>query len=93
MNGCVAQVIELKTRLQIAVQKHPPKVIRSRVLLPDQSIPKWMTVAVQGIYAKLTADPTRLPQIAADFSPNNLKRIEIAERPSRKQNQAVTAKS
>ncbi len=84
LNGCVAQVIELKSRFQIATQKNSPKVIRDRMLLPDQNIPKWMTVAVQSIFTKLTANPTQLQQIASDFGQANLKKIEISTSSSRK---------
>ena len=80
LNGCVAQVIELKTRFQVVAQKRPPKVIRDRVLLPDQKVPKWMAVTVQGIFAKLTGDPSRLQQIAYGLTPDNFQKIEIGKR-------------
>jgi len=92
LNGCVAQVIELKARLQVTAQKRPPKVIRDRVLLPDQNIPKWMAVTVQGIFAKLTGNPARLEQIASDFSPNNFQRIEIGERQPRRKVKSMSSK-
>ncbi len=84
LNGCVAQVIELKARFQIASQKNSPKVIRNRMLLPDQTVPKWMTAAIPGILSKLTANPAQLHQVASDFSPANLKKIDINGRSSRK---------
>jgi hypothetical protein len=93
LNGCVAQVIELKTRIQVVAQKRPPKVIRDRVLLPDQNIPKWMAVTVQGIFAKLTGDTSRLQQIASDFNPSNFKKIEIGRRQPQKKAKAAPSKS
>jgi len=93
LNGCAVQIIELKARLQIAAQKRPPKVIRDRMLLPDQNIPKWMAATVQGIFAKLTADPRHLQQIASDFSSSNFQRIEIGERQSHQRAKAMSSKS
>lgn len=93
INGCVAEVIELKARLQVVAQKRPPKTVKDRVLLPDQNIPKWMAVSVQGIFAKLTGDTSRLHQVAADFSPGNFQRIEIGERKLCKQAKSVVSKS
>lgn len=93
LNGCVAQVIELKARVRIATRKHPPKIIQKRVLLADQSIPKWMAVAVQGIFAKLTANPAHLKQLATDFCSNNVEQIEIGERPPRGRGNASAGES
>ncbi len=79
LNGCVAQVIELRTRAQIALQKRAPIVIRQRVLLPDQHVPKWMARGIQTLFAKLTANAATLDRTADDLDARNLRAIEIAE--------------
>ena len=77
MNGCVAQLIELKARLNVVSQKRLPSVIRKRVLLPDQNMPKWMGPAVQSLFAQLFSHAAHLSQVASDLGSKNLQRIEI----------------
>jgi uncharacterized protein YjbI with pentapeptide repeats len=79
LNGCVAQIIEMKARVRLIKRKQLPKVIQKRVLLPDQNIPKWMAVTVQGIFTKLTADASSLQQAAVSFGKKNLKNIQIGD--------------
>jgi uncharacterized protein YjbI with pentapeptide repeats len=83
LNGCATQVIEMKSRLQIIAQKRPPKVIRNRVLLAEQTVPRWMVLVIQGIVTKITGSPTALNQVAADLSQDNLQRIEVENGPLR----------
>jgi hypothetical protein len=77
LNGCAAQIIEMKSRLQIIAQKRPPRAIRQRVLLAEQTVPKWMTVVIRGIAAKLTGGSAALNQIACELRDDNLERIEV----------------
>jgi uncharacterized membrane protein len=84
LNGCVVQIIELKSRLRIVSQKRLPKVIRERALLQDQDVPKWIAVVVQNVCASLTTDQTRFEQAASDFDKTNVQRVEIkAPKPNR----------
>jgi uncharacterized protein YjbI with pentapeptide repeats len=83
LNGCATQVIEMKSRLQIIAQKRPPRVIRNRVLLAEQTVPKWMILVLQGIATKITGSPTVLNRVAADLSQDNLQRIEAESGPIR----------
>jgi hypothetical protein len=90
LNGCVAQLIELKSRTKIALQKRAPLVIRDRVLQPDQHIPKWMAGGIQAIFSKLTATPAFLGQTARDFAPENLRTIEITDLSKRTKRRRAT---
>lgn len=93
INGCVIQVIELKARLKVIALKRTPKAIRDRVLLADQNIPKWMAIAVQSIFSKLTSDHSKLQQIASDFTPGNIKQIEIRKYVGRGRSRDYAGKS
>lgn len=93
LNGCVAQMIELKTRTQVMRQKRAPLVIRERVLLPDQHIPKWMTGTIQGLFTKLSGSLPKLDTTAADLDQDNLRRVEVAAAPRNRRSQRATRKA
>jgi hypothetical protein len=84
LNGCAAQAIELKARVQIFCRKRLPKVIQQRALMADQDIPRAIALSAQGIFTVLSRKAFPLTQVAHEFSRSNVQRIRVVSKKRKK---------